>query len=117
MRKALDGHIIVFPWVNQRADGTLVHTEIKMGLVHYEGRQVIQSVLRDVTEARQRLLNGEFPPGSMGPKIESAIDFIENGGEECIITSTEKCSEAVEGSAGTHIVAAWGNRSLAFNAP
>ncbi|HJU83649.1 MAG TPA: PAS domain S-box protein [Holophagaceae bacterium] len=53
MRKALDGHIIVFPWVNQRADGTLVHTEIKMGLVHYEGRQVIQSVLRDVTEARK----------------------------------------------------------------
>ena len=53
----------------------------------------------------------------MGPKIEAAIDFIENGGEECIITSTEKGAQAVEGNAGTHIVAAWGNRSLAFNPP
>ena len=67
--------------------------------------------------ARRYLEAGEFPPGSMGPKIEAAIDFIENGGEECIITSTERVAEAVEGKAGTHIVAAWGNRSLAFNAP
>jgi carbamate kinase len=67
--------------------------------------------------ARRHLQDGEFPPGSMGPKIESAIDFIENGGEECIITSTEKVAEAVEGKDGTHIVAAWGNRTLAFNAP
>ncbi|MBZ5630538.1 MAG: carbamate kinase [Acidobacteriia bacterium] len=67
--------------------------------------------------ARRYLEGGEFPAGSMGPKIEAAIDFIENGGEECIITSTEKVAEAVEGNAGTRIVAAWGNRALAFNAP
>jgi carbamate kinase len=67
--------------------------------------------------ARRHLQAGEFPAGSMGPKIQAAIDFIENGGEECIITSTEKVSEAVEGKDGTHIVAAWGNRTLAFNAP
>ena len=67
--------------------------------------------------ARRYLQAGEFPPGSMGPKIEAALDFIENGGEECIITSTEKIADAVEGNDGTHIVAAWGRRSLAFNAP
>lgn len=70
-----------------------------------------------VADARRLLEAGEFPPGSMGPKIEAAIDFIENGGEECVITSTEKVAAAVEGGAGTHIIAAWGNRSLAFNAP
>jgi carbamate kinase len=70
-----------------------------------------------VEDARRLLAAGEFPPGSMGPKIEAAIDFIENGGEECIITSTEKVAEAVEGSAGTHLMASWGHRSLAFNAP
>ncbi|MCL4522351.1 MAG: carbamate kinase [Acidobacteria bacterium] len=67
-----------------------------------------------VAEARAHMAAGEFPPGSMGPKIESAIDFIEQGGEECIITSTEQVAQALEGNAGTHIVAAWGSRSLNF---
>jgi carbamate kinase len=53
----------------------------------------------------------------MGPKIEAAIDFIEQGGEECIITSTEQVSAALEGKAGTHIIASWGRRSLAFPPP
>lgn len=70
-----------------------------------------------VPDARRLLEDGEFPPGSMGPKIAAAIDFIENGGEECIITSTEKVAEAVTGDAGTHVLAAWGNRSLVFTAP
>ncbi len=81
-------------------------------------RKPEQQLLSSMTVAcaRRHLEAGEFPAGSMGPKIESAIDFIENGGEECVITSTEKCAEAVEGNAGTHIIAAWGNRSLAFSA-
>jgi carbamate kinase len=65
-----------------------------------------------VPQAREYLAAGEFPPGSMGPKIEAAIDFIEHGGEECIITSTEKAAAAVRGEAGTHIVATWGRANL-----
>ena len=61
-----------------------------------------------VQQARDYLAAGEFPPGSMGPKIEAAIDFIEHGGEECIITSTEHVANAVRGEGGTHIVASWG---------
>jgi carbamate kinase len=56
-------------------------------------------------EARGYLAAGEFPAGSMGPKIEAAIDFVSHGGEECIITSTDRVAEAVAGAAGTHIVA------------
>jgi carbamate kinase len=41
----------------------------------------------------------------MGPKIEAAIEFVEGGGEECIITCTEHVAAAVSGEAGTHIVA------------
>jgi carbamate kinase len=59
-----------------------------------------------VDQAREYLAAGEFPPGSMGPKIEAAIDFIERGGSECIITSTEQVARAVQGCAGTHIVGA-----------
>ncbi len=58
-----------------------------------------------VQQAREYLAAGEFPAGSMGPKIEAAIEFVSQGGEECIITSTEHVAEAVNGSGGTHIVA------------
>jgi carbamate kinase len=57
-----------------------------------------------VAQARGYLAAGEFPPGSMGPKIEAAIDFVAQGGEACIITSTEHVARAVEGLTGTHIV-------------
>lgn len=40
-------------------------------------------------EAKKHLADGQFPPGSMGPKIESAIAFIEAGGQEVIITTAE----------------------------
>ena len=55
-------------------------------------------------EARAGLAAGEFPPGSMGPKIEAAIAFVEQTGGECIITSPDQILAAVRGEAGTHIV-------------
>jgi len=55
-------------------------------------------------QAREYLAAGEFPRGSMGPKIEAGVDFVERGGGECIITSTEHVADAVEGRGGTHIV-------------
>lgn len=45
----------------------------------------------------------QFPAGSMGPKIESAVKFIKNGGERVIITSFEYLIDALEEKAGTHI--------------
>jgi carbamate kinase len=56
-----------------------------------------------VEQARDYLKAGEFPAGSMGPKIEAGIQFIEQGGQECIITSAQRVGEALEGRAGTHI--------------
>jgi len=47
---------------------------------------------------------GQFPPGNMGPKVESALRFLRNGGKEVVITSYEHLCEAVEGEAGTYIV-------------
>jgi len=57
-----------------------------------------------LAEARNFLAQGHFPAGSMGPKIEAAVGFLESGGEEVIITSLEKAKPALLGSAGTHIV-------------
>lgn len=56
-----------------------------------------------VSEIKKYLDEGHFPPGSMGPKVEAAIDFINNGGREVIITSLELAVEAMAGKAGTRI--------------
>jgi len=57
-----------------------------------------------VTEAEAHLAAGAFPPGNMGPKVQSAARFIRGGGREAIITSYELLREAVHGTAGTHVV-------------
>jgi carbamate kinase len=56
-----------------------------------------------IAECERYLAEGQFPKGSMGPKIEAARDFIKRGGAEVIITSMENASLAVEGKAGTSI--------------
>jgi carbamate kinase len=55
-------------------------------------------------EAQKYLEGGEFPPGSMGPKIQAAINFLRAGGKEVIITSIGQAYPAVLGKAGTHIL-------------
>lgn len=56
-----------------------------------------------VTEAKKYLAEGHFAPGSMGPKIEAAIYFLERGGGEVTITHTDKALEGFEGRTGTHM--------------
>jgi carbamate kinase len=56
-----------------------------------------------VSEIHKYYDEGHFPPGSMGPKIESALTFLENGGERVIITNLEGIVDAIDGKAGTTI--------------
>jgi len=58
-----------------------------------------------LADARRYLAEGEFPPGSMGPKIEAAIGYLERGGRLVIITSPERIPEALHGMAGTRLTA------------
>lgn len=57
-----------------------------------------------VSEARRLLDAGEFPRGSMGPKVEAAMRFVDSGGKRAVITSLDQVAGALEGRAGTHIV-------------
>ncbi len=57
-----------------------------------------------VAEAEKHVREGQFPPGSMGPKIEAAVQFIRAGGKRAVITSVEAIDAAVEGEVGTEIV-------------
>jgi carbamate kinase len=54
-------------------------------------------------EARKYLEAGQFAPGSMGPKIESALDFLSQGGRRVLITRPEDLAAALQGRTGTHI--------------
>jgi carbamate kinase len=47
---------------------------------------------------------GQFPPGSMGPKVNAAIRFLEGGGERVVIAHLEEAMPALRGETGTHIV-------------
>jgi carbamate kinase len=57
-----------------------------------------------VSELEQHYLSGHFPAGNMGPKIESALQFLRSGGKEVVITRYEQLCSAVAGKGGTHIV-------------
>ncbi len=58
-----------------------------------------------VEEAKKYLAEGQFPPGSMGPKIRAAIEYIEAGGREVLITSASHLKAALLNRSGTRIVA------------
>lgn len=57
------------------------------------------------TALRRHLAAGEFPTGSMAPKVAAALEFVEAGGETAIITATEKVMQALAGETGTRVVA------------
>lgn len=57
-----------------------------------------------VAQARQYLAEGHFPPGSMGPKIDAACRFVEQGGQRSLITDLSTLPEALDGKTGTFIV-------------
>jgi len=65
-----------------------------------------EQFLRTLTipQAEQYLKQGHFPPGSMGPKVEAAVQFIRNKGKRAVISSIEKIEAAVRGKAGTEII-------------
>ena len=82
----------------------IIVTSVERAAIHYGNPEQRWLGTIGIQEARAYLATGEFPPGSMGPKIEAGIDFVESGGCECIITSTEHVACALAGRAGTHIV-------------
>ena len=54
-------------------------------------------------QARDYMAQGQFPEGSMKPKIEAALGYLDSGGREVLITSIERLSDALEGKSGTRI--------------
>ena len=90
---------------NLGADTFIISTSVDA--VYLNFGQVDQKPLRRVSlsEIKKYLKEGHFKPGSMRPKIEAIIQFLEGGGEKAIITSPENLLKAVKGEAGTTLTA------------
>jgi carbamate kinase len=87
-----------------KADYLIILTGVEQVAINF-GKPNQQAIFKmTVDEARKYMAEGQFPPGSMGPKIDAAIRFLEEGGKNAIITSIDKLKEALEGKTGTRIV-------------
>ena len=89
---------------NLKADLFIISTGVDKVAVDFKKPTQRELDKLTVAEAKKYLAEGQFPAGSMGPKIEAAIDFIENGGKEVIITQPFLLEEAIAGRNGTHLV-------------
>jgi carbamate kinase len=87
------------------ADTLMIVTQIEKVFVRFGQPDSEALDVLPASRARQLLASGEFPPGSMGPKIEAALGFLDHGGREVIITDPGSILAAVAGEAGTRIVA------------
>ena len=87
-----------------KADVFILLTGVDKVYLHFGSKE--QEGLSNMTysQAKQFLRDGHFPPGSMGPKISAALQYLENGGRKVIITNAESLEDALKGKDGTHIV-------------
>lgn len=88
------------------ADLFLISTDVDRVALNYTTPEEKPLEYLSAEEAHRHLREGQFPPGSMGPKIEAGLSYLERGGREVIITSPEKIPEALQGLAGTSIAVA-----------
>ncbi|HMP75273.1 MAG TPA: carbamate kinase [Kiritimatiellia bacterium] len=85
------------------ADALLISTGVDRVVLNY-GKPDEQPIVRmTAAEARRHLRAGQFPAGSMGPKIEAALYFLRRGGKRVIITQPHLIEDAMAGKNGTLI--------------
>jgi len=86
------------------ADFFAIDTDEEMVCLDYAKPSQRRLPLLTVPECRRYLAEGQFPEGSMGPKIRAAMIFLERGGGEALITDSGHLLDAVAGRGGTHII-------------
>ncbi|RLC23117.1 MAG: carbamate kinase [Deltaproteobacteria bacterium] len=82
----------------------IISTGVRRVSLHFGTPDETPLKTATVAEMKRYMGEGHFAPGSMAPKVQAAIQFLENGGREVIITHPEALEEAVLGREGTHII-------------
>jgi carbamate kinase len=88
-----------------KVDLFIILTAIERVFINFGKPDQTEVPVLSVDEARRHLADGQFPPGSMGPKIRAAIEYIEAGGREVLITKDSHLKSALLNRSGTRIVA------------
>lgn len=86
------------------ADLLIILTGVEKVSINFGKHNQENLDVMDVETARKHMADGQFPPGSMGPKIDAALSFVETTGGIAIITSIDELKRAVKGETGTRIV-------------
>jgi carbamate kinase len=87
-----------------KADELYILTGVDKVTLNFGTPEETRLDVMTIPEARHWLEAGHFPPGSMGPKIEAAIEFLEKGGTRVVISSVERMPDAIRGETGTELV-------------
>lgn len=86
------------------ADLFIISTAVEKVALNFNSDDVVYLDKMTVAEAKQYIEEGHFAPGSMLPKVQAIIKYLENGGKKALITDPEHISEALEGKTGTWIL-------------
>ena len=86
------------------ADLFLIVTDVSGAMINYgkPDEKVLHQL--NLKEAVRHLQTGQFGIGSMKPKVEAAVRFVERSGKRAVITSTNEIEQAVAGTAGTEFI-------------
>ncbi|GAN33208.1 MAG: carbamate kinase [Candidatus Brocadia sp. AMX2] len=87
-----------------KADCLMMLTGVEHAFLNFKQSNEQALSRLTVNEAQRYFQEGHFPPGSMGPKIQAAMNFLTWGGELAIITSIDKVKDALDGRTGTKII-------------
>lgn len=87
------------------AEYLLLLTGVEKVCINYRKPDEKQLDQVTIAQAEQYLQEGQFPEGSMAPKIRASIDFVRKGGRQAIITTLTSLDAAVNGQTGTAIIA------------
>lgn len=88
-----------------KADLFIILTNVERVYLNYGTPNEEPIAAMSVKQAQDYLSQGQFPEGSMGPKIEAAIEYIQKGGKEVLITSTSHLKASLINRSGTKITA------------
>jgi carbamate kinase len=83
----------------------MILTAVPRVAIHFGTPQKRELDEVSLSEMKRYHAEGHFPAGSMGPKVEAAIRFLEGGGKRAIIAALDQALPALRGESGTHIVA------------
>ena len=86
------------------ADYLLILTDIDYVYINYKKPNQVRLTEITVNELEKYYNEGQFPPGSMGPKVLAAIRFIKNGGKAAYIGPLGRAKEILKGTIGTRII-------------